>query len=379
MIRKSEARFVFADATGLKSKTFIERGQNTTLVNPAPVPAQLELIAQRLREAENWDDEIANVAFFLAGDLNSGAVDSFDAVSLICEIAEERSLNRVKVAEDFRRACQAVLAGRAVRGIGTDQTAVTPEQRPRLESEKIVTQWPDPPGNAAYYGLAGDLVRAIEPHTEADPAALLVQFLSAFGNVIGRNSYFVAEDDKHFLNLFAVLVGNTSKGRKGTSWGRIRSLLGSVDADWLDNCLQSGLSSGEGLIWAVRDPIEKTEPIRDKRTITGYRNVITDPGIEDKRLLVVESEFASAIKSAAREGNTLSAVIRDAWDRGCLRSMVKNSPARASNAHVSIIGHITKDELRRYLDSTETANGFANRFLWGLRAPVEVSAGRRQA
>ena len=43
--------------------------------------------------------------------------------------------------------------------------------------------------------------------------------------------------------------------------------------------------------------------------------------------------------------------------------MTKN-PIRASEAHILIVGHITKDELLRNLDETETANGFANRFLW---------------
>jgi hypothetical protein len=37
---------------------------------------------------------------------------------------------------------------------------------------------------------------------------------------------------------------------------------------------------------------------------------------------------------------------------------------RQGNAHISIIGHITKNELVRYLDATEKGNGFANRFLW---------------
>jgi hypothetical protein len=65
-----------------------------------------------------------------------------------------------------------------------------------------------------------------------------------------------------------------------------------------------------------------------------------------------------------REGSTLSAVIRQAWDDGDLRTLTKNSPARSTGAHISILGHITKDELLRYLDSTETGNGFANRFIW---------------
>src|SRR5262245_65996869 len=65
-----------------------------------------------------------------------------------------------------------------------------------------------------------------------------------------------------------------------------------------------------------------------------------------------------------REGNTLSAVLRSAWDSGNLNTMTKNSPVRATNAHISIIGHITRAELRRLLTETESANGFANRFLW---------------
>jgi hypothetical protein len=44
--------------------------------------------------------------------------------------------------------------------------------------------------------------------------------------------------------------------------------------------------------------------------------------------------------------------------------MTKNSPTKSTGAHVSIIGHVTKAELLRYLGETEAANGFANRFLW---------------
>jgi hypothetical protein len=39
---------------------------------------------------------------------------------------------------------------------------------------------------------------------------------------------------------------------------------------------------------------------------------------------------------------------------------------KATEAHVSIIGHITKAELLRHLTETEAANGFANRFIWLL-------------
>ncbi len=126
----------------------------------------------------------------------------------------------------------------------------------------------------------------------------------------------------------------------------------------------NGLSSGEGLIWQVRDPIMRRDPIKVKSRVTGYEEVMADEGVKDKRLLVFEGEFASVLRVCARDGNTLSAVIRNAWDTGDLRILTKNTPAKATGAHVSIIGHITRDELLRYLDDTEAANGFGNRFLW---------------
>jgi hypothetical protein len=192
----------------------------------------------------------------------------------------------------------------------------------------------------------------------------MFQFLTQFGSVIGRSAHFRAEADKHFLNLFVVLVGQTAKGRKGTSLGQVLAQFRCVDEAWAADRMMSGLSSGEGLIWQVRDPIEKREPIKKKGLVTGYQDVIVDDGIKDKRLLVLEPEFASTLRVIGRDGNTLSAVIRQMWDTGSLRTLTKNSPAKATDAHGSIIGHITRDELRRYLSSTEAGNGFANRFQW---------------
>jgi hypothetical protein len=126
----------------------------------------------------------------------------------------------------------------------------------------------------------------------------------------------------------------------------------------------SGLSSGEGLIWAVRDPIEKQERVKERGQPVRYETVVADSGEADKRLMVNEPEFANVLKQTERQGNTLSAIIRQAWETGRLRSLTKNSPARATGAHISIVGHITAEELRRYLTATESANGFANRFLW---------------
>ena len=241
-----------------------------------------------------------------------------------------------------------------------------------LPSDPQSVAWPQPLSEEAFHGPAGKLVNTISPQTEADPAAILIQFLVAFGNLIGRGPHFLVDAVRHSLNLFAVLVGATAKSRKGTAWAHARSAVQDVAMiagdDWAAK-LQTGLSSGEGLIWAVRDPTETKQPIRQKGggkygKVTGYQTVVEDHGVEDKRLPIVEPEFASTLKVAARDGNTLSPVLRLGWDGAPLQILTKNSPAKATDAHVSVIGHITQFELRRYLTATDQANGLANRFLW---------------
>jgi hypothetical protein len=96
------------------------------------------------------------------------------------------------------------------------------------------------------------------------------------------------------------------------------------------------------------------------------RYEIADPGIPDKRLLVTEPEFASALAVMERPGNTLSPVMRRAWDGLSLSTRTKNSPLKATGPHISICGHITTDELRARLTRTDAANGFANRYLFPL-------------
>ncbi len=224
-------------------------------------------------------------------------------------------------------------------------------------------------GDAAYHGLVGDVVRAIEPQTEADPHAILVQALVAFGNVIGRGPRFAVEADEHSAALFALVVGESSKARKGTSLSYIRRTIQTADSDYVARRVVGGLSSGEGLVWAVRDASTKmVQPKRkggdEESAFDEWVEETTDPGVEDKRLLVLESEFAQAFKVMARPGNTLSPALRGLWDHGTAGMLTKHDPTKATNAHVSVIGHITRDELRRLMDATEQANGFANRFLF---------------
>lgn len=216
--------------------------------------------------------------------------------------------------------------------------------------------WPEPMGLAAFHGIAGQFIDLVAPQSEADPAALLVQFLVAFGNAAGRTAHWEAEGTPHFTNENAVIVGNSSESRKGTSWGRVRAVFASADPAW-ESRTKSGLTSGEGLIYAVRDP-------RKDENGDGTGD---DLGVTDKRLLVVEGEFAQVLSAAGRKECTLSPTVRNAWDGARLTTLVKNSGKGAdvaTGAHVSILGHITKFELKARLSGCDALNGFGNRFLW---------------
>jgi hypothetical protein len=109
-----------------------------------------------------------------------------------------------------------------------------------------VPSWPEPLDAEAFHGPLGDWVRLIEPHTEADPAALLLQALAAIGNLTGRGPYFWAEADQHFTVLYVALVGRTAKGRKGTSEGHIRRLVEAIEPEYARRRMKSGLSTGFG-------------------------------------------------------------------------------------------------------------------------------------
>jgi hypothetical protein len=204
--------------------------------------------------------------------------------------------------------------------------------------------WPAPPDEIAYHGLPGQIVAWVAPNTQADPVALHAHLRVAGGALIGRGAQFQVEATHHHPNEFVVLVGTSAKARKGSSFDHIARLLSHADPGFPSR-LTTGLSSGEGLIWAVRDPQDQ------------------DRGATDKRLLVVEPEFASVLKSTGRELSTLSPTLRSAWDGRPLALLTRTAPARATSAHISIIGHITDTELRRHTTTVELANGFLNRFL----------------
>jgi len=283
-----------------------------------------------------------------------------------CKIVHDKARRRAATAE-LVRAVQAAdggadlceLAGRVAR-LGN---LLEPEP---TESAPVpaVSDWPSLDA-AAYHGLAGEIVRLIEPHTEADPVALLASFLAEFGAMLGRGPHLTLDGAYHALLCWPVLVGQSSKSRKGSAAKRVEGVLKLADPHWIRGESKGTLSSGEGLAFAVRDPQFRDEPVREKGRPTGETvRICIDNGVEDKRLFLLQAEFGAVLRIMARDGNSLSGVLRDAWDGLDLAPMTKANRIRATAPHVGIVGHVTRDELLGNLSDTEACNGFGNRFLW---------------
>jgi hypothetical protein len=267
------------------------------------------------------------------------------------------------------------------------------EQAARLAGDDAdaiaVKEWPTLPPEALH-GLAGDAVRLATADCEADPAAVLITLLAWFGAACGqpdgKTPYIRIGETRHAPRLFAAVVGASSRARKGTSKYPVQRLMEEADI-FASSCLvpsvsnknntnvrlgdfpspsiyeerrkklpmsEGPLSSGEGIIYRLRDASEETGD--DGRPV--------DKGSADKRLIVVEGELGGVFKVMQRDGSIVSTVLRVAWDGGVIEPLTKTSRIRASNPHLCIVGHITADELKELLTTVDLRNGLANRFLW---------------
>jgi len=206
-------------------------------------------------------------------------------------------------------------------------------------------------------GIVGEFVDLATRNSEADKAAVLATFLARFSIEIGPEPFLMIGDTKHYVRLFTVIVGATSKARKGTSSKPVDRLFN--DSNNFVNSLNSQytlgyykpaktspgpLSSGEGLLWQVSDQ----NPDYDER----------------KRLYILDEEFAAALRCTERPGNTLSTTIRKLWDTGNIEPLTKRDRIKVNGAHVGIVTHITMDELNENLKAVGLRNGLANRFIW---------------
>lgn len=237
-------------------------------------------------------------------------------------------------------------------GIGAGSGGAVPPFVPKDDDSEYILAQPvlNP---AALYGVLSGIARAGCENTEAVPASVAITALCRFSATIGRSAFVNIGDQIRYLVINNLVVGPTAKGRKGTSAELPDRIFRAMECEY--NCMPvqtvTSLSTGEGLINLIRDPY----------TPPNSENEI--PGIADKRLYVDISEFAGIGAQLQRPGQTLSVVVRDAYDGRNLDSPSKTSPVRATEPHIVIIAGVPGIELVKIYSSTEIANGFGNRFM----------------
>ncbi|GLW53870.1 DUF3987 domain-containing protein [Kitasatospora phosalacinea] len=234
-----------------------------------------------------------------------------------------------------------------------DTTRPTPSGNPFYDPTDTADRPTRPgpvPDPEVFCGWVGETVRALDATTEADPVGILVNLLSAGGAVIGPGPFLWIGNDRHPALIWALTVGATAAGRKGAASNTVRRLFKAAVPAFVADNTPTGLSSGEGLIEAVRDG--ETDPKTGKETA----------GVVDKRLWVVESEYGITMARARREGSSLGGVLRQAWNGEDLGVMNREA-LRATAPHIALIGHISPRELRAKMQDSEMAGGTYNRFL----------------
>lgn len=208
------------------------------------------------------------------------------------------------------------------------------------------------PDAACLYGLVGEIAKAGSQKTEANAYAIAASVLAYLGVAIGRGPYKPTGDDWQHANLFFMHVGRSSIGRKGTAKKlifKIASRIKELDEHLAPQIHRGGLSSREGLAMMIHD---------------AYKDGKNDvPAINDKRLLIVESELANTLHQTRRDGNTLSTALRDSFDGISIKPATKSACIGTTHPHIGMIADITPSELRSMLSSRELSNGFANRFI----------------
>ena len=204
------------------------------------------------------------------------------------------------------------------------------------------------------YGLIGEIARAGSKDTEANPYAIGASVLAYLGVAVGRGPYLPIGDYCNHARVNLVHVGRSSRGRKGTAKklviDRIAKAVKDMNVLLAPQIHTGGLSTREGLALMIHDGM------------TQGKDVFSP--IVDKRLLVVESEFANVLHQNKRDGNTLSTALRDAWDGTCIQPATKSNRVWASNPHIGVLADITPSELRSLMSSRELTNGFSNRFIF---------------
>lgn len=222
-------------------------------------------------------------------------------------------------------------------------------------------------GPDAFYGIAGQLANEVSAIDGVSKEAILMQFLICIGNLCGQKFYYFIGGKKIYPSDFLILCGSTGSSKKGTSFSDVKWFFDKYWPEFTHSRLKTGVNSGEGLINCIRDKIISIEKDKTGKEI----EVIKDQGALSKIVLFLEPELSRLLKAGKREGSTVTETIRNAWDQVPLEINTSQRSIRSTDYNVSLIAHITPNELKSLVTDIDSSNGFLNRFLFCLAGNAE--------
>ncbi|EJG0752770.1 DUF3987 domain-containing protein [Vibrio parahaemolyticus] len=224
--------------------------------------------------------------------------------------------------------------------------------------------------NEGFYGLAGKAALCLCDGFRALPELVFLSLLARIAASINKGNVIVKIGSQTTeLRLNALLIMRTGGG-KGMGENRAQLLIersklfaksGDESSPLFARVHEGGLSTTEGIVNELRDDYQ------------GKNGEIIH-GIADKRLCVVEEEFANIFIKCRSSNSNLSTTIRKLFDGANVSPLTKHDRISCTNPHVCIVGHITPREFISEVNAKDLFNGFSNRFITVLGIPKPAIA-----
>ena len=182
------------------------------------------------------------------------------------------------------------------------------------------------------------LLDHLTPLTDAPFSSLTLASVVGLAGLMGNKPTLRWRGTQRLI-LYGALVGDSNYGRKGQAINEAMATLAQIDP-LLDTIKEPYIpSSGPAFIDSLAES-------------------------SGQSVLMVTTEMGRVLANCARENETLSYDMRDAWDGVPVGGRTrKTGKINARDYHLSIMAATTPEDLAKLTD-TDLRNGWANRWLW---------------
>lgn len=195
---------------------------------------------------------------------------------------------------------------------------------------------------AMFNGPFGEIVDALDPHTEGSRVGVLGTLVAAFSGYLGQHTKVQTGNGLSPLMFWTVLVGQTGKGRKGTATRIGMKVVEQAFSAWSEeNVIHGCPATGLGFIQelAERADADSTTPV-----------------------MVIEEEMDDFIGNAKKD-KRIGVYLRKAWDGATLVHKTKVDDITVREPHVGFVGHVQPRNWAAIAGSRDATGGTYNRFL----------------